>query len=64
MNTFHQLKKWKNKNSEFFLDYTKNLMERNGFSINNIDITVICERPKISKYKEKMKEKIAKIFKY
>ena len=54
-------KKWKNKNSEFFLDYTKNLMENNGFLLNNIDITIICERPKISKYKEKMKEKIAKI---
>ena len=54
-------KKWKNKNSEFFLEYTKNLLENNGFLLNNIDITVICERPKISKYKEKMKEKIAKI---
>jgi len=53
--------KWKNKNSEFFLDYTKNLMEKNGFSINNIDITLICERPKISKHKEKMKVKISKI---
>ena len=54
-------KKWKNKNSEFFLEYTRNLMEKNGFSLNNIDITVICERPKISKHKEKMKEKIAEI---
>ena len=29
--------------------------------ILNIDITVICEKPKISIYKEKMKERIAKI---
>ena len=36
-------------------------MEKNGFILNNVDITVICERPKISKYKQKMKEKIAKI---
>ncbi len=54
-------KKWKNKNSEFFLEYAKNLMKNNGFQLNNIDITVICEKPKISKYKKKMKEKIAKI---
>ncbi len=54
-------KKWKNKNSEFFLDYTKNLMKKNGFLVNNIDITVICEEPKISKYKQKMKKKLAKI---
>ena len=56
-------KKWKNKNSEFFLEYTKNLMKKNGFQVNNIDITVICENPKISKYKQKMKEKIAKFWK-
>ena len=36
-------------------------MKKNGFQLNNIDITVICEKPKISKYKKKMKEKIAKI---
>ena len=55
------VEKWKNKNSEFFLEYTKNLMKKNGFQVNNIDITVICENPKISKYKQKMKEKIARI---
>ena len=54
-------KKWKNKNSEFFLEYTRNLMKKSGFLVNNIDITVICEKPKISKYKQKMKQKIAKI---
>ena len=36
-------------------------MKKNSFMVNNVDITVICEKPKISKYKEKMKEKIAKI---
>ena len=49
------------KNSEFFFEYTKKLMKKNDFQVNNIDITVICENPKISKYKQKMKEKIAKI---
>ncbi len=53
--------KWKNKNSEFFLEFTKNLMKKNGFLLNNIDLTIICENPKISKYKQKMKEKISKI---
>ena len=36
-------------------------MKKNDFQVNNIDITVICENPKISKYKQKMKEKIARI---
>ena len=30
------------------------------FKINNLDLTIICEKPKISKYKEKMKKKISK----
>ena len=27
-------------------------MDENGYKINNIDITLICEKPKISKYKK------------
>ena len=36
-------------------------MDENGYKINNLDLTLICEKPKISKYKNKMREKIAKI---
>ena len=38
-------------------------MKQNGFQVNNIDITVICENPKISKYKQKMKEKMREFWK-
>ena len=31
------------------------------YIINNIDITLICEKPKISSYKKKMKKVIASI---
>ena len=54
-------KKWKNKNSLFFLEYAASILDEEKFKINNLDLTIICEKPKISKYKEKMKEKIAKI---
>ena len=56
-------KKWKNKNSEYFLEYTKNLLDSQNYKINNIDITIICEEPKISNFKEKMRRKISKILK-
>ena len=53
-------KKWKNKNSLFFLEYAANILDEENFKINNLDLTIICEKPKISKYKQKMKEKISK----
>ncbi len=56
-------KKWKNKNSLFFLEYANNLLQKESFIINNLDITVICERPKIINYKKKMKNKISSILK-
>ena len=31
----------------------KNL-DKEGFSINNIDINLICERPKVSKYRKRI----------
>ena len=34
----------------------------NNFFINNLDITIICEKPKIISYK-KMKDKIASLLK-
>ncbi len=53
--------RWKNKNSLFFLEYANNLLKLENFIINNLDVTIICERPKIIPYKKKMKEKIANI---
>ena len=56
-------KKWKNKNSLFFLQYANNLLQKENFTINNLDITLICEKPKIINYKQKMKKKISQILK-
>ena len=56
-------KKWKNKNSLFFLEYANNLLQKENFTINNLDITLICEKPKIINYKQKMKKKISQILK-
>jgi len=53
--------KWKNKSSKYFLEYTKDLLLKKKYKINNIDITLICEKPKLTKYKKNMKKSIAKI---
>jgi 2-C-methyl-D-erythritol 4-phosphate cytidylyltransferase/2-C-methyl-D-erythritol 2,4-cyclodiphosphate synthase len=30
------------------------ILNRNNFYVNNIDINLICEKPKVSKYRSKM----------
>ena len=52
--------KWKNKPSIFFMEYTRNLLTENKFRINNLDITLICEKPKVSKYKNEFIKSVSK----
>jgi len=53
--------KWKNTNSEIFLNFAKELMRKKGFDISNVDITIICEKPKIGLYKKEMTTKLCSI---
>ncbi len=43
--------KWRNKASVFFMKYARDLLIKEKFKINNLDITLICEKPKVSDYK-------------
>ncbi len=52
--------KWKNKPSIFFMTHAKDLLKENNFIINNLDITLICEEPKVSRYKKKFIISVAK----
>ena len=45
--------KWKNKQSIFFMKHAKNLLKNEKFKINNLDITLICEKPKVSQYQKR-----------
>ena len=36
-------------------------LNKSNFSINNLDINLICERPKVSKYREKIINSISKL---
>ena len=53
--------KWKNASSDTFLSHAKRLTDQNHATIAHVDITVICEAPKIKPYKQQMRKRIAEI---
>jgi 2-C-methyl-D-erythritol 4-phosphate cytidylyltransferase/2-C-methyl-D-erythritol 2,4-cyclodiphosphate synthase len=54
---------FKDADSRFFLNFTNSLLKKHNAYINNVDITILAEEPKISPYKAQMKESIANILK-
>ena len=36
------------------------MIKKEGYTIGNIDVTLICERPKISPYADEMEKRVAK----
>jgi 2-C-methyl-D-erythritol 2,4-cyclodiphosphate synthase len=53
--------RYKNADSKGFLIKAKELLIENDYKIENIDSVVICEKPKILPYVEKMKQTLANI---
>ena len=53
--------KWRGAKSEIFLIKAISRMKKLKYSIANVDITIICERPKISLYALDMRKNIAKL---
>ncbi len=51
--------KWKNKQSIFFMTHAKKLLKNEKFKINNLDITLICEKPKVSQYQKRFIKSVA-----
>ena len=56
-------KKFKNIRSTILLDKIVRQIEKNGYLINNIDINIITQKPKIQKYKKLITNCISKICK-
>jgi 2-C-methyl-D-erythritol 4-phosphate cytidylyltransferase/2-C-methyl-D-erythritol 2,4-cyclodiphosphate synthase len=52
--------KWENCDSRDMLKTTNHMLRKNGGKIINIDLTIICEKPKISKFKAEMEKSLAK----
>ena len=51
--------KWKNKKSIFFMSHVRKLLKNKKFQINNLDVTLICEKPKVSQYQKKFTKSVA-----
>lgn len=55
--------KYKDADSAFLLAEVYKLVEQKGYTIGNIDAVIMLQRPKVSAYIEKMRDRIAHILK-
>jgi 2-C-methyl-D-erythritol 4-phosphate cytidylyltransferase/2-C-methyl-D-erythritol 2,4-cyclodiphosphate synthase len=55
--------RWRGATSSIFLDHAAGLLRAKGGTIVHVDVTVICERPKVGPHREAMRAKIAEILK-
>lgn len=53
--------KWKGADSTIFLNHAKDLVLKAGGLIEHVDVTLICERPKIGPYRDAMIERLAEL---
>ena len=58
---FPNTKKFKNIRSPIMLKPVINKLYKSNFSINNLDINLICEQPKVSKYRNKIINSLSKL---
>ena len=52
---------WRGASSDRFLAYAATLVRERGGSIAAVDVTIICERPKIAPYRDRMIERLSEI---
>ena len=55
--------RWRGAASWKFLEHAANLVAAKGGVISHVDVTIICERPKVGPHRDAMKAKIAEILK-
>lgn len=53
--------KWKGAPSDLFLKHAAGLVTARGGRISNVDVTLICERPKVKPHRQAMRERLAEI---
>ena len=53
--------RWKNANSKLFLKYTYGLMEEKGYSVENVDSTIILQEPFLKPHIPAMRENTASL---
>ena len=58
---FPNIKKFKNIRSPKMLKPIQDNLNKSNFSINSLDINLICEKPKVSKYRDKIINSISRL---
>ena len=53
--------KWKNADSSIFLKFANQEITKQDYRISNIDLTIICEEPKINLYSKDMTKFLSKV---
>ena len=54
---------WKGVNSSIFVNHALSLIKNLGGEISNVDLTLICEEPKIGPHRDAMRQSIAQMLK-
>lgn len=52
---------WRGASSDQFLAHAVALVARQGYAVGNVDLTIVCEAPKIGPHRDAMREKLAHI---
>jgi len=52
---------WRNADSALFLRRAASLIDQRGGTIRHLDVTLICEGPKIAPHRDEMRERVAEI---
>ena len=53
--------KWRNEDSAKFIIFANELIKKEKGVISNVDLTVICESPRLSPFRDQMQERVAEI---
>ena len=53
--------KWKGAPSRLFLEHAAGLVAGRGGAISNVDVTIVCEAPKVGPHREAMRASLAAI---
>ena len=52
---------WRDADSAMFVEHVRDLAEGRGAAIVNLDVTLICERPKLGQYRDAMATRVAEL---
>ncbi len=53
--------RWKDADSALFLRHGRDLVRRAGGRIEHVDVTLVCERPRIAPHRQAMRERLASL---